>query len=100
MPTFTMRLPDADYEALQAMSLLTGRAMAELVRDAVAHSITDFAASKELERRYAEELEARQNALRKLTELRAARERDASRTSTDHRGVKDQQESEPASVGR
>jgi len=96
MPTFTMRLPDEDYEALQAMSLLTGRSMAELVRDAVANSITDFAASSELERRYAEELEARQNAMQKLTELRTARERVAS--DSDRRVSKDEQESEPASV--
>lgn len=99
MPTFTMRLPDADYEALQAMSLLTGRSMAELVRDAVAGSIMDFAASSELERHYAEELEARQNALQKLTELRTARERETSDTSTDHQVAESTQESEPAPVG-
>jgi predicted DNA-binding protein len=66
MPTFTMRLPENDYEALQAMSLLTGRPMAELVRDAVAASITDFASSADLESRYQAELRARESALEKL----------------------------------
>lgn len=100
MPTFTMRLPDADYEALQAMSLLTGRSMAELVRDAVASSIKDFATSNELERRFAEELEARQHALQKLTEIRAASEHEASSTSAGHRVDDEEQEQEPAPAGR
>jgi hypothetical protein len=99
MPTFTMRLPDADYEALQAMSLLTGRAMAELVRDAVANSIKDFAGSGELERRYAEELEARQNALQKLTELRAAKEREESSAPQGRNSEDADQDSERAAVG-
>ena len=59
MPTFTMRLPDKDYDALQAMSLLTGRSMAELVRDAVADSLTRFASSSELYQSFKEELRAR-----------------------------------------
>lgn len=100
MPTFTMRLPEADYEALQAMSLLTGRAMAELVRDAVANSIKDFATSSELERRFAQEVEARQHALQKLTELRAASEHETSSTPADHRVDAEDQAPEPAPAGR
>jgi hypothetical protein len=62
MPTFTMRLPDRDYEALQAMALLTGRSMAELVRDAVADSLTNFAKSDDLHERYEAERRAREHA--------------------------------------
>lgn len=62
MPTFTMRLPDQDYEALQAMALLTGRSMAELVRDAVADSLTNFAQSDDLLKQYEAERLAREHA--------------------------------------
>src|SRR5580698_10725377 len=65
MPTFTMRLPDEDYEDLQAMALLTGQSMAELVRDAVSASLTNFASNK-LDQRYTEELKARNLAFEKL----------------------------------
>jgi predicted DNA-binding protein len=70
MPTFTMRIPDPDYEALQAMSLLTGRPMAELVRDAVSEAITEFAGSAELESRYRAEVKAREDAVERLIKLR------------------------------
>jgi len=66
MPTFTMRLPDEDYEALQAMSLLTGRSMADLVRDAVSVSLTYFASSSELDQSFKEELRARELAMETL----------------------------------
>ena len=76
MPTFTMRLPDEDYDALQAMSLLTGRSMAELVRDAVADSLTRFAASSELYQSFKEELRAREEALEMLKQRLPAELRD------------------------
>jgi hypothetical protein len=66
MPTFTMRLPDEDYEALQAMALLTGRPMAELVRVAVADSLFKFASSNDLHKLYEEELRAREEAVELL----------------------------------
>jgi hypothetical protein len=51
MPTFTVRLPDNDYAALNAVSVLTGTAMAELVRRAVIGLVTEFASSGESEAR-------------------------------------------------
>lgn len=77
MPTFTMRLPDEDYEALQAMSLLTGRSMADLVRDAVADSLTYFASSNELYQSFKEELRARELAMETLKQRLPADQRDA-----------------------
>ena len=78
MPTtFTMRLPDEDYEALQAMSLLTGRSMADLVRDAVSDSLTYFASSSELHQSFQEELRAREQAMETLKQRLPADQRDA-----------------------
>ncbi len=77
MPTFTMRLPDEDYAALQAMSLLTGRSMADLVRDAVSESLTDFASSSELDQSFREELRAREQAMETLKQRLPADQRDA-----------------------
>jgi hypothetical protein len=77
MPTFTMRLPEEDYEALQAMALLTGRSMAELVRDAVSDSLTRFASSGELTQSFKEELRARELALETLRQRLPAELRDA-----------------------
>jgi predicted DNA-binding protein len=76
MPTFTMRLPEEDYEALQAMSLLTGRSMADLVRDAVSDSLTDFASSSELYQSFKEELRARELAMETLRQRLPADQRD------------------------
>jgi hypothetical protein len=77
MPTFTMRLPEEDYEDLQAMALLTGRSMAELVRDAVAASLTDFASPDNLDQRYEEELRARDLAFARLKQRQAAGRQEA-----------------------
>lgn len=63
MPTFTMRLPEKDHEALQAMSLLTGKPMAELVRDAIVRDVTAFAQSPETRQRLLEEQRRRETAL-------------------------------------
>ncbi len=76
MPTFTMRLPDEDYEALQAMSLLTGRSMADLVRDAVSESLTCFASSSELYQSFNDELRARELAMETLRQRLPADQRD------------------------
>lgn len=103
MPTFTMRLSDEDYEALQAMSLLTGRPMAQLVRDAVASSITSFTESTDFERRYRAELRARRSALEKLrqrltSEQQAAIEAEEGGAAEDE--ASDDGESEPAAAKR
>jgi hypothetical protein len=71
-----MRLPDEDYEALQAMSLLTGRSMADLVRDAVSESLTYFASSSELYQSFKEELRARELAMETLKQRLPANQRD------------------------
>ena len=83
MPTFTMRLPDEDYEALQAMSLLTGRSMADLVRDAVSDSLTDFASSSELYQSFKEELRARELAMETLKQRLPADQREALEKAED-----------------
>lgn len=83
MSTFTMRLPDEDYEALQAMSLLTGRSMADLVRDAVSDSLTYFASSSELHQSFKEELRAREQAMETLKQRLPADQRDAADDRAD-----------------
>ncbi len=83
MPTFTMRLPDEDYEALQAMSLLTGRSMADLVRDAVSESLTGFASSSELYQSFKEELRARELAMETLRQRLPADERETAGSAPD-----------------
>lgn len=70
MPMLSLRLPDDDYEALQAVSLITGRSVSELVREAVASSLRDFAASGEMERRYEEAIRDRKQALDKFLRRR------------------------------
>jgi predicted DNA-binding protein len=67
-----MRLPEEDYEALQAMSLLTGKKMAELVRDAIVDKVTEFARSGDMQDRLEAEAQLRQAAAAKLEERAAA----------------------------
>lgn len=67
---FTIRLPSEDYEALQAMSFLTGRSMSELTRSAIQASVSRFAASGEVERLYGEAVQAREQAMDKLRKIR------------------------------
>ena len=74
MPTFTMRLPDEDYEALQAMALLTGQPMAELVRDAIVDKVTGFASSGEMQELMDAEARARDAAAAKLEERAVTRQ--------------------------
>jgi Ribbon-helix-helix protein, copG family len=83
MPTFTMRLPDDEYEALQAMSLLTGRSMADLVRDAVSESLTYFASSSELDQSFKDELRARELAVERLRQRLSADQRETADDSSD-----------------
>ena len=42
MSTFSLRMADEDYEALQAMALLTGQPMAVLVRAAIGETVRRF----------------------------------------------------------
>ena len=42
MSTFSLRMADEDYEALQAMALLTGQPMAALVRAAIDETVRRF----------------------------------------------------------
>jgi hypothetical protein len=97
MPTFTMRLTDEDYEALQAMALLTGRSMADLVRDAVSGSLTYFASSSELYRSFKDELRARELAMETLKQRLPAGQRDRAGASRDPEVPSTGQE--PASAG-
>jgi predicted DNA-binding protein len=43
MSTFSLRMAEEDYEALQAMALLTGQPMAALVRAAIDETVRRFA---------------------------------------------------------
>lgn len=45
MAIFTMRMPDEDYEALRAISLLTGKSMSELIRETAIKTIQQYATS-------------------------------------------------------
>ena len=67
-----MRLPEEDYEALQAMSLLTGKKMAELVRDAIVDKVTEFARLGDMQDRLEAEAQLRKAAAAKLQERAAA----------------------------
>jgi hypothetical protein len=87
MPTFTMRLPEEDYEALQAVALLTGRSMAELVRDAVSESLTRFASSDDLDKSFNEELRQREMALETLRQRLPAKVRDGAEDPRDSEDV-------------
>ncbi len=51
MPVFTLRLPDEDYEALQAMALIEGRSMAELARESIISTTRNYAQSQRLDER-------------------------------------------------
>lgn len=64
MPTFTMRMPDKDYGTLQAMALLTGKSMAELVRQAIIDMVAHYVASNDVERQIDDEANRRKEALR------------------------------------
>jgi hypothetical protein len=63
MSTFSLRLADDDYEALQAMALLTGRSMSALVRAAVAETLVRFVHSTRHEVALADGLVRRRDAL-------------------------------------
>jgi predicted DNA-binding protein len=66
--TFTMRLPDSDYEALQAMALLLGKSMSEIVRAAIAESVNAFATSEDVRARLEEDIERRRQAATRIIE--------------------------------
>jgi predicted transcriptional regulator len=66
MTTFTLRLPEADYEALQAMALLLGKSMSELARDAIADKVDRFAQSKDARERLEEDIERRRQAAKRI----------------------------------
>jgi hypothetical protein len=54
MSTFSLRMADEDYEALQAMALLTGQPMAALVRAAIDETVRKFAQATRNEQLQAE----------------------------------------------
>ena len=72
MPTFTIRMSDSDHEALHAMAILTGKTMAELVREAIIEKVTRFANDEQVERQIEDE------AARKRAVLKAVRDNTAS----------------------
>jgi len=63
-----MRLPDSDYEALQAMALLLGKSMSEIVRAAIAESVNAFATSEDVRARLEEDIERRRQAATRIIE--------------------------------
>jgi uncharacterized protein (DUF1778 family) len=46
MPTFTMRIPSEDYEALQAISLLEECSMSDFAREAVVAAVKSYISSQ------------------------------------------------------
>jgi predicted DNA-binding protein len=66
MSTFSLRLANDDYEALQAVALLTGRPMAAIVRAAIGETVGEFA--KQAAQVEAMDLARRQDALALLAE--------------------------------
>jgi predicted DNA-binding protein len=62
-----MRMPEKDYDILQAMSLLTNKSMAELVREAIIEKVNRFVES-DVERQIEEDVNKRQAALRLMRE--------------------------------
>lgn len=72
MATLTIRMADDDYEALQALALITGQSMAAIVRAAIGESITRASASGTLEQLMPDELKRREHAIEMLRMRRAA----------------------------
>jgi hypothetical protein len=66
--TFTLRLADDDYQALQAVALLTGQNMAAIVRAAIGEAVERFAQMAKRGHLQPEELTQRRHALAVLEE--------------------------------
>lgn len=72
MSTFSLRLADDDYEALQAVALLTGQHMAAIVRAAIGETVERFALKARHELVQPDELARRRHALALLEERATA----------------------------
>jgi predicted DNA-binding protein len=68
MSMFSLRLADDDYEALQAVALLTGQPMAAIVRAAIGETVERFARRVEHDLVHPDELTRRRHALALLEE--------------------------------
>jgi hypothetical protein len=83
MSTFSLRLADDDYEALQAVALLTGQTMAAVVRAAIGETVERFARRAEHDLVEPDELARRRHALA-LLEERAMVTVDSARLAAVH----------------
>jgi hypothetical protein len=63
--TYTLRLPTDYYQALQGMSLITGKSIPELIRDAIGKSLRAFASSPDY-KSFKEDTRERDWAVREL----------------------------------
>jgi hypothetical protein len=68
MSMFSLRLADDDYEALQAVALLTGQPMAAIVRAAIGETVERFARRAAHDLVQPDELARRRHALALLEE--------------------------------
>lgn len=68
MSVFSLRLTDDDYEALQAVALLTGQPMAAIVRAAIGETVQKFARKAVHDLVQPDELARRRHALALLEE--------------------------------
>ena len=68
MSTFSLRLADDDYEARQAVALLTGQPMAAIVRAAIGETVERFARRAQHDLVQPDELARRRHALALLEE--------------------------------
>jgi len=83
MSTFSLRLAEDDYEALQAVALLTGKTMAAIVRAAIGETVERFAMTAQHDLVQPDELARRRNALA-LLEGRATVTVDSPRLAAVH----------------
>ncbi len=83
MSTFSLRLPEDEYEALQAVALLTGQTMAAIVRAAIGETVERFAQKAQHDLLQPDELARRRNALA-LLEERATVTLDTARLAAVH----------------
>lgn len=70
MSMFSLRMDDQDYRDLRAMSLVTGRSMAELVRTAIEDALKNFGLMVHRDQTVLDELRRRQQAV-EILEQRA-----------------------------
>jgi hypothetical protein len=89
-------MPDKDYANLQAMALLTGKSMAELVREAIIEMVARYVAAPDVDRRIAEDADRRREALHVMRSNVGAERSAGGRKRSGRRGADPQDSGESA----